>query len=445
MNPNKIATATINKIINGGYGLCTAENGKTMMVRHGLPGETVEIEIIERQQRVDYGAVRTVLAPHQNRIEPPCPYYATCGGCNLQHADYSTQCTIKDQILQDLLKRNQASGLHRLRPLLSPIIPSPEQFGYRQRIRLKTGQRQRLGFSKFRSHEIIAVKRCLLAPEHINAALEYLQESSRFHSLFPHLEEIDILSNPGDNSLCLVLYLTRKPRPTDRKVANTLAMEMSPGTRIFLAGRQFSMEGPFSTHHHPHERCLQMSQPGKVPITLFWEAGGFCQVNINQNANLVDCVLDFSDPSTSDTVLDLYCGMGNFALPLALHAKHVHGIEGQGAAIRCGELNSEYNGLTNITFEKSDVMRGGQILADSQHVFDIVVCDPPRQGMVNMAPLLKTLCRRKLVYISCDPATLCRDLAMMQKEGFSVKKIQPFDMFPQTHHIETVTLLEKVS
>lgn len=443
MNPNNLTIATIKKIINGGYGLCTAENGKTTMVRHGLPGETVEAEIVDTQQHIDYATVRSVVSPHKNRIAPPCPYYAKCGGCNLQHADYHTQCTIKDQILQDLFIRNQAGGLQLLLPLLSPIIPSPEQFGYRQRIRLRTGQRKSLGFSKFRSHQIIAVKRCLLAPEPINAALEYLQNSSSFHSLIPHVEEIDILSSPGDNELCLVLYLTRKPRPADKKVARTLALEINPGTRVFLAGSQFSMVGPFSAQERAHDRCLHMSLPGKIPLTLFWEAGAFCQVNINQNVNLVECVLDFSDPLTSDTILDLYCGMGNFALPLALHAKHVHGIEGQGAAVRCGELNSEYNRLTNITFEKSDVMRWCQEHAESEHNFDIIVCDPPRQGMANMAPLLNKLCRRKLVYISCDPATLCRDLAAIQKEGFSVKKIQPFDMFPQTHHIETVTLLEK--
>ena len=442
MNPNKIKTATIKKLINGGYGLCSAENGKTIMVRNSLPGETVEIRIVEQLQKVDYGIAGNILTPHKNRITPPCPWYSSCGGCDLQHADYRTQCSIKDQILKDLLERNQSTSLHRLSTLVAPILPSPDEFGYRQRIRLKNGN-NRVGFYKFRSHEIVPIKQCLLAPDTINSALELLPYTSGFQSLSSITEEIDILLNPDDSTLCLVLYTKRKPRPNDRKTARSLAREIAPGTRIFLAGQQFSMEGPFSGDKEDTDRTLSMTVPGRGPLTLFWEAGGFCQVNIGQNFNLVNLVLEFCKPASTDKLLDLYCGMGNFALPLAQKTGRVHGIESQGAAIRSGRYNSDYNQLANISFEKSDVLAACKRLAGSNETFDTIVCDPPRQGMVNMAPLLDRLCRKRIVYISCDPATLCRDLALLQQEGFRVKNIQPVDMFPQTHHIETVTLLEK--
>jgi len=442
MNPNKIKTATIKKLINGGYGLCTAENGKTIMVRHSLPGETVEIHIVEQLQRVDYGIAGNILIPHTNRITPPCPWYSSCGGCDLQHADYRTQCSMKEHILKDLLERNQSTSHISLSSLVAPILPSPDEFAYRQRIRLKNGN-NRLGFYQFRSHEIVPIKRCLLAPDTINSALALLPYASGFQSLSSITEEIDILLNPEDSTLCMVLYIKRKPRPNDRKTARSLASEIAPGTRIFLAGRQFSMEGPFSGDKEETDRTLSMIVPGGDPLTLFWEAGGFCQVNIGQNLNLINLVLEFCEPSSSDKLLDLYCGMGNFALPLAQKTGRVHGIESQGAAIRSGRHNSDFNQLTNISFEKSDVLVACKRLAGSNETFDTIVCDPPRQGMVNMAPLLGLLCRKKIVYISCDPATLCRDLASLQKEGFRIKRIQPVDMFPQTHHIETVTLLEK--
>ena len=442
MNPNKIKTATIKKLINGGYGLCSAENGKTIMVRNSLPGETVEIRIVEQLQKVDYGIAGHILTPHKNRITPPCPWYSSCGGCDLQHADYLTQCSIKDQILKDLLERNQSTSLHRLSTLVAPILPSPDEFGYRQRIRLKNGN-NRVGFYKFRSHEIVPIKQCLLAPDTINSALGLLPYTSGFQSLSSNTEEIDILLNPDDSTLCLVLYIKRKPRPNDRKTARSLAREIAPGTRIFLAGQQFSMEGPFSGDKEDTDRTLSMTVPGRGSLTLFWEAGGFCQVNIGQNFNLVNLVLEFCKPASTDKLLDLYCGMGNFALPLAQKTGRVHGIESQGAAIRSGRYNSDYNQLANISFEKSDVLAACKRLAGSNETFDTIVCDPPRQGMVNMAPLLDRLCRKRIVYISCDPATLCRDLALLQQEGFRVKNIQPVDMFPQTHHIETVTLLEK--
>jgi 23S rRNA (uracil1939-C5)-methyltransferase len=182
MNPNKIKTATIKKLINGGYGLCSAENGKTIMVRNSLPGETVEIRIVEQLQKVDYGIAGNILTPHKNRITPPCPWYSSCGGCDLQHADYRTQCSIKDHILKDLLERNQSTSLHSLPTLVAPILPSPDEFGYRQRIRLKNGN-NRVGFNKFRSHEIVPIKQCLLAPDTINSALGLLPYTSGFQSL----------------------------------------------------------------------------------------------------------------------------------------------------------------------------------------------------------------------------------------------------------------------
>jgi 23S rRNA (uracil1939-C5)-methyltransferase len=205
------------------------------------------------------------------------------------------------------------------------------------------------------------------------------------------------------------------------------------------------MEGPFGSGQEMSNRSLSMTISGDSPLTLFWEAGGFCQVNTKQNYNLINLVVECSEPSPSDRLLDLYCGMGNFALPLAKKTGHVHGIESQGAAIRSGRWNSEFNGLSNIRFEKSEVAEACRKLVGAGDSFDTIVCDPPRQGMVNMAPLLARLCRKRVVYVSCDPATLCRDLASLQQQGFSVKKIQPVDMFPQTHHIETVTVLEKNS
>lgn len=444
MNPNKITTATIKKMVNGGYGLCRAENGKTILVRHCLPGETAEIRIIEQQKDVDYGIIETILAPHSSRIAAPCPYYPGCGGCDLQHAGYRDQCALKQDILRDLFERNQSLSVQELTPLISPVLPSPLELGYRQRIRLHVGKNG-LGFNRFRSRDIVPIGHCLLAPENINSALELFPHMSAFRSLAALTETIDILLNPQDSSLCLLFNLNRKPRPADRQAARALAGGHSAGTRVFLRGSHFSMEGPFGSGQKMSNRTLSMTIPGESPLTLFWEAGGFCQVNTKQNYNLINLVVDWCEPSPSDRLLDLYCGMGNFALPLAKKTGHVHGIESQGAAIRSGRWNSEFNGLSNIRFEKSEVTEACRKLVRSGALFDTIVCDPPRQGMVNMAPLLARLCRKRVVYVSCDPATLCRDLASLLQQGFSVKKIQPVDMFPQTHHIETVTVLEKNS
>ena len=181
----------------------------------------------------------------------------------------------------------------------------------------------------------------------------------------------------------------------------------------------------------------------KRPVDLSWEAGGFCQVNLDQNKNLIETVLEFCQVKKTETVLDLYCGMGNFSIPFAMQAKTVFGIEGQGSAIRSAKNNAANAGQANSCFLKSSVHNACIELAEKGEHFDCVLIDPPRQGAPGLADRLATIATKRLVYISCDPATLCRDLADLTDQGFTISKIQPVDMFPQTHHIENVVLLEK--
>jgi len=191
------------------------------------------------------------------------------------------------------------------------------------------------------------------------------------------------------------------------------------------------------TVHYP-----ELATAGKA-IRLSWEAGGFCQVNLAQNQKLIEIVLQFCQVDKTKSVLDLYCGMGNFSIPLAMKVNKVLAVESQGSAIRSAKNNSALAGLTNICFIKNSVHSSCMDLAAKNQQFDCVVIDPPRQGAPGLARQLATITVKRLVYISCDPATLCRDLADLTHEGFTIRTIQPVDMFPQTHHIETVVLLEK--
>lgn len=157
---------------------------------------------------------------------------------------------------------------------------------------------------------------------------------------------------------------------------------------------------------------------------------------------MIETVLGFCNIGLKNSVLDLYCGMGNFAIPVSTLAQKVFGIEGQGSSIRCAKHNAATADANNTTFKKLPVHKGCDTLIEKGEKFDCIIIDPPRQGAPELATQLSRLCSKRLVYISCDPATLCRDLMALTKEGFSIKTIQPLDMFPQTHHIETVVLLE---
>jgi 23S rRNA (uracil1939-C5)-methyltransferase len=433
---------TISKIVNGGYGLAKTDEGKTLFVRYALPGETVSVELTEEKKRFCFGHVVEVHSPVSGRTSAPCPYYGVCGGCNLQHADYATQKGLKDAILEDLLARSPLAQSTLEHEALKPILGAGNPFGYRQRIRLKIDDRDNPGFAHFRSHKVIEVDKCLLAAEPVNGCLAELRSHGDFKLLAASADEIELCFDQLTGAVALRLLLRRPPRPADRRRALGLTVDIEVLDRVFFSGRNFAQEGPFSCLD-TQSNLLGFELEDKEPITLRWEMGGFSQVNAGQNLKMIDLVRRFSRPHPTDRILDLYCGMGNFSLVLARQAAEVLGIEVQGSAIRSARRNAEENGLTNCTFIKSEVASACRELAADNESFATVVCDPPRRGLGVLAGVAGSLARRRMVYISCDPATLCRDLQELVGCGFSIQTIQPLDMFPQTHHLETVVVLEK--
>lgn len=436
---------TISKVINGGYGLGQLEDGRMAMVRYVLPGERIRIAVEEEKKNYLLGRLLTVENQSDSRLKPPCPYYGICGGCDLQHASYEEQLRIKRDIISDLLSRQLASlvGDDAVCPV-GPTLPSPVTTGYRQRIRLWVNEGSSCGFRKYRSHEIVPVKQCLIARKEINEALAKLPSHKAFSRLLPHTSELELLWNPASNKVTALFHLHRKPRPADFTSAAELFGAITVLERVFFTGQQFPLVAAAPTNC---DKVMGVTYAGTAQessqLSLNWEVGGFCQVNLDQNRNLISLVCDFAAVHREETVLDLFCGSGNFSISLAAAAKSLVGIEGQGAAIRSATANSAKVGLTNTTFHKSPIHKACEELTATGKSFDCLVIDPPRQGIPGLAGQLHALCRSRIVYISCDPATLCRDLAALYKAGFAVKRIQPVDMFPQTHHIETVVLLEK--
>ncbi len=443
VNCKNSQVVTIKKVVNGGYGLAHLPEGKNVLVQFSLPGETVAITIDRRQKQLDYARATAVLTAHRGRIAPPCPAYGSCGGCNLQHADYDTQCRLKHDILVELFARSPAPAISGQAESIAPVRKAMQPFGYRQRIRLQVDGRGRVGFHRFHSHQVIPINRCLLAHQRIDDNLARLGETKPFRTLAGTSDSVELLLDPRDMSLCLLFQLRRPPRPADRRAARRLADGGDGRTRVLLTGRAFAAEGPFTANQSAVNRLLSLELPGTPPLQLAWEAGGFSQVNIEQNRVLVDVVVALASVDEASRVLDLFCGMGNFSLPLARRAGHVLGVESQGAAIRSARLNGARNELDNLSFRKTAVVDACRDLVEEARSFDLIVCDPPRQGMPGLAPLLARLCNRRLIYVSCDPATLVRDCAELTTAGFRLVSVQPIDMFPQTHHLETVVLLEK--
>jgi 23S rRNA (uracil1939-C5)-methyltransferase len=433
---------TINKVINGGYGLTRLADGRAVMIRQVLPGETVDIRITEESKSYLQGEATCLHSRHAARIQPPCPYYGACGGCDLQHCDYPWQLVLKKAIIADLLERQASPILQQAVDILEEPLSSPLTFGYRQRIRLQIDPGGRPGFRRFHSHEIIPVSRCLLARKELNLALAELLRHNGFQALMRQTTEIELLTDPGRGSVVGLFHLKRKPRPRDFETAAAIGSDIPRIDRLYFQGEAFPLT-PIGKKNTPTLSVVYPKRDGIPEFSLSWEVGGFSQVNLEQNHNLIEIVVDFAAPKSDESILDLFCGMGNFSIPLARRCQNLLGIEGQGSAIRSARANSRQAELANCDFRQMPLHAAVDELSRNGRTFDAVVIDPPRQGAPGMARQLAALTGKRLIYISCDPATLCRDLADLIKEGFGLKRLRPVDMFPQTHHIETVALLEK--
>ncbi len=238
-------TIHITKIVNGGYGLSRLSTGQVTLVRYVLPDEHVIITTEDVKKNHLFGKVQQILPGHPGRITAPCKYYGQCGGCNLQHGNYDTQLAIKKGILEDLLTRQNEEALRNTLHLPAAPIPSPSVFGYRQRIRLQVGPRGVLGFHRYHSHEVIRIDICLLAGESINKTLAALQNHEDGHRLSELSTEVELQQNPQTGKTVCIFYISRKVRPADIQSAKILCRDVEEVERIFFAGSDFPITGPY--------------------------------------------------------------------------------------------------------------------------------------------------------------------------------------------------------
>ncbi len=440
-------SVVIEKIVNGGLGLGRLQDGRVVLVDKALPAEEVRIKIWQEKKKFLYGEIVSVEKAHPERIHAPCPWYGQCGGCDLQHCTYDLQLRIKTAIVEDLFQRQFTQNPSEFPIPVRTTLASPAAFGYRQRIRLQVDRDGRLGFAKYHSHSLVPIQRCLVAHDELNMALENLQKDDDGTKLLAQCRAVELLFNPISSRVVCLFHLQRPPRPADIRQARDLAGRAAQIEAVFFTGDGFALTGPIGHDSEQSDFTLKMRLkfcPDKDrTLELGWEVMGFCQVNLEQNDRLIRHVRKLCDLKGRESVLDLFCGMGNFSIPVAMRAHSLVGVEGQGSAVRSAVRNSRAAGLTNTSFHKSPIHEACRELAGQNKVFDCLVVDPPRQGVPGLAGELAALTGHKMVYISCDPATLFRDLQALCQHGLTLVHIQPFDMFPQTHHIETVVVLEK--
>ncbi|MFA7384085.1 MAG: 23S rRNA (uracil(1939)-C(5))-methyltransferase RlmD [Desulfurivibrionaceae bacterium] len=445
---SKSVELTVDKVIKGGLGLGRLSDGQVVMVPRVLPGEVVRVHLRRKHTQYQEADLLEVLVPSTQRIPPLCSVYDACGGCDFQHATYAEQLRLKNAILGETLCRAGLCREEELAALLGSPLASPQPFGYRQRIRLQVAE-GRVGYFSRQSHSLTPVSLCPLAGEALNSVLAGLSARRLFQTFLNVASAIELLENPAHDSVILLIHYPRKTRPTEHQAAKLLCQAL-PLLDAVLFSVEGQAKGPCFTEQGEiklSELRVEFNLPAKLCghiLTLALEPGGFCQVNLGQNENCIGLLLDWTREMKPGRVLDLFCGMGNFSLPLAMHGWEVTGMDMQRSTIRSAVRNAENAGLGDrCRFSQESAAKAARFLLAEKATFDCLLLDPPRSGCAELIPLLPGLKAQLIIYISCDPATLARDLAGLIQAGYRLAEVRLVDMFPQTAHQETIVRLER--
>lgn len=419
----------ITSLVHGGRGLGRHE-GKAVFVSMTMPGDLISCRVVTSRRRFIEAELLEVVEPSALRCQPPCPYFGACGGCQWQHIPYPEQLRWKEKIFADLMVRNRITSSSQLKP----ITPSPLQWGYRNRVQLKcqlTGEGLALGFYRQGSHQVIDVEECRLVAPPIQKLLHVLRRELPEAPELTCVSQIDVACG-DDGGLRIILHVL--PQGTG---------SLRPWLRCFAENHQLGAclkstdKSAIELVYGAGDLIVKVDQP---ELALTSGPGGFVQVNSQQNRNMVASMLELLALSGQENILDLFCGMGNFSLPLAQRAGRVQGVEDYAPAITSARTNAARNKIQNVDFYSADASQIMQRLFQKNPV-DLVVLDPPRTGNYKAACQLLESRPQRILYISCDPATLVRDLAPLVAGGYEVISGQVFDLFPQTWHLESMTLL----
>ena len=440
MKPGTSKIVDIESLAYRGEGIGHVQN-KVIFVPLTAPGDQVELTISENKKNYLRGTVDQFKQRSLHRIVPLCDYFGECGGCHWQHLSYEYELEAKKKILQDTLAR-----IGRLRPEMyecPPPIPSPKPYGYRCRVRLQslTHRRTELGFFRANSREIIPIDRCELASDFLNEIMKRLVEFLNSLDRLMAFTEVQVLASPDQEEA--TVSFSSPQRMDDELLKDFLKTLKAHIPKVYGVSFDTAPDGESQTEHFGNCRLefdysfSTASGEQTVSVRYRTQIHTFSQVNPDQNRNLLKTLYEWAEPSEDKVVVDLFCGAGNLSLPLARKVNRVIGLENSLLAVEDARYNAQLNGLANCDFRLANVYEGLDQLKGESRV-DVVIVDPPRRGAKECIGNIVSLEPSKILYVSCDPTTLARDLTLLAYSKYRLKRIQLLDMFPQTYHVECV-------
>ncbi len=414
-----------------------APAGKRVLVPGALTGEEVAFQRRRRRRNYDEGLLLEVRRRSPDRVSPVCEYFGRCGGCAFQHLAPDAQLAMKQATLVDSLARiaSVAPG-----ELLAPVRGAV--WAYRRKARLAVRHVERkgrvlVGFREAEKPWVVDMLTCATAEPAISRLIEPLSGLIGRLSIRARLPQVE--ATVADNATALVLRVLDPPTPPDR--AELAEFAARHDVRIYLQPGNPESVVPLDAEAAWEDLCYHLPA---FDLTLTFGPTDFIQVHGEVNRLMVDQALRLLAPTPTDRVLDLYCGIGNFTLPLARRAAEVTGLEGSAAAVRRGRHNATLAPLANARFTEADLAGAGVEGAWTRERFDLVLLDPPRTGAAELLPALGRIAARRIVYVSCHPGTLARDAGILVREhGYRLVSAGIMDMFPHTSHVESMALFER--
>jgi len=403
-------------------------NGKTLFVQGALPGEQVEVDISEDKRQFSRGTVKRILTASPQRVQPRCPHYSRCGGCQQQHVPVELQQQSKAKALERMLSKESGFAV-----TVNDIITG-QPWGYRRRARLSLNfhvktQTLQMGFREQASSELVNITQCpILVPE-LNALIQPL------HTLLESLQAVRRLGHVelvlADNGPLLVLRHLDVLSPSDRQKLEQFSHQHQ--LSLFLAADSESLEQVNGEMPVCHSASLKLT----------FSPRDFIQVNDDVNQKMVAQALSWLALKPQDRVLDLFCGMGNFTLPLGKIAENVVGVEGVAALVSKAAYNAAMNNLNNVAFYQHNLEEDVTSQPWAGEGFNKVLLDPARAGAAGVMEHIVKLAPELVVYVSCNPTTLARDSQVLLRSGYQLERVTMLDMFPHTGHLESMVLFSR--
>ena len=432
---------TIEKVIYGGQGLArlpaddAARGGLSVFVPFTLPGETVEAEMIQEHRGYSVGKVRQIVDASEFRVTPPCPWFATCGGCQLQHGAYSYQVELKREMLRESLTR---AGVRDL-PEVSLLVGEPLRYRNRVRLQLQTRPEFSMGYRQAKSHRMTAIAGCPIAAPLLEQCIVVVRTLGTGGVVPVDAQEIEMFTNHDQSELFVTIWA--RPHAGKREETYPMFFESLQREIQQLVGGQMVVtdQGKARSSRGPLQWGRQSVNYRVAGREYTVSAGSFFQVNCTLLDKFVAAVT--GDESGALT-WDLYAGVGLFSAALADRFQHVTAVESSAAA--CKDLGHNLRGRQAEYVQASTLNFLRHAVERRQPAPDLILLDPPRAGTgVETAKMLAAVGPQRIVYVSCDPATLGRDLAALIQSGYRLLGLHLVDMFPQTYHMETIATLQR--